>query len=120
MPSQGSVQIPKQRGGFFLALRATQGIEVDCLATSPLLRWGVFDAIENFLLRQPDFSAPRGDAMSARLGDPELSLDSVEGRIALFYGYRVGESVFRRISPVANLLCWADLCTQSQGILKLK
>lgn len=120
IPKKTIVQIPKQRGGNFGATQTSKGIEVDCLGTSPLLPWGVFDAIEYFLSRQPDLSAPRGDAMGARLGDSALPLDSIEGRIALFFGYSVGDTVFRRISPVANLLCWANLCSQYPGILKIK
>ena len=49
--------------------------------------------------------------MNSRLGDQNLSLDSIEGHIAhVVYGKQVGESVFRRITPISCILIWTGLC----------
>ena len=56
-------------------------------------------------------TAMRGDAMNAKLGDEGLPLDSVEGHIAhVVYGKKIGDSVFRRITPIACILVWSGIC----------
>ena len=58
--------------------------------------------------------------MNCKLGDNGLSLDSVEGHIAAtVYRQQVGDSVFRRITPVACILIWAGVCRHSPGELVL-
>jgi hypothetical protein len=58
----------------------------------------------------------RLDAMNSRLGDEGLPLDSVEGYVAhVVDGKQVGESVFRRISPIAAILVWAGICDSAPG-----
>ena len=70
------------------------------------------------LLERQGGHASRGNAMNYRLGDDGLSLDSVEGHIAAtVYGQRVGEAVFRRITPVACILIWAGVCRHTPGEL---
>lgn len=64
--------------------------------------------------------AKRGRAMRSRLGDPDLALDSVEGHVAhVVYGKRVGEVVFRRITPIACILIWAGICEAKPNELSL-
>jgi hypothetical protein len=85
----------------------------------PLLPWAVFEEVVALLGRKGG-RARRGDAMNCRLGDDALSLDSVEGHIAAtVYGRRKGDSVFRRITPVAAVLIWAGVCRHSPGELVL-
>lgn len=113
-------KIPMQRGGSFTAELNPDGILVDNLGNQPFLPWIVFQEAICVLIRN-DGRALRGNAMSARLGDPNLSLDSIEGHIALVvYGKKVGETVFRRITPVAAILIWAGVCEVAPGKLMLK
>lgn len=59
--------------------------------------------------------------MESRLGEGKLPLDSIEGYIAKeVYGKKIGDSVFRRITPIVNILIWADLCENGRGELFLK
>ncbi len=90
---------------------------VSNLAGQPLLPWAVFDEAVAVLERNGG-RASRGDAMNCRPGDEGLPLDSVEGHIAAsIYGRRVGDSVFRRITPVACILVWAGICAHRPGEL---
>lgn len=114
-----SARIPLVRGGSFIASIAEDGITVSNLATQPLLPWAVFEQAVT-LLGRTGGRASRGDAMKSKLGDDGLSLDSVEGHIAAtVYGQRSGDSVFRRITPVACILIWAGVCQHSPGELVL-
>jgi hypothetical protein len=70
------------------------------------------------LLEQLGGAARRGDAMNARLGEAGLPLDSVEARVAqVVYGKQPGETVFRRITPIACILIWAQICDPQPGQL---
>lgn len=56
----------------------------------------------------------------ARLGDSDIPLNSVEGRVAhRVYDITEGKSVFMRISPIANILVWAGICKHGRGCIKL-
>lgn len=104
------VKIPLQRGGSFTAKLVEYGLEVDNLRDLPFLPWKVFDETVNLLAKNGG-KAERGDAMSSRLGDEGLPLDSIEGHLAhVVYGKQVGDSVFRRISPIVAILVWAGIC----------
>ena len=106
----GPVSIPNLKGGTFTAIIVEQGVAVDNLGNQPFIHWSAFQEAICVLLRSGG-RAPRGDAMNSRLGDPNLQLDSIEGHIAhVVYGKQVGESVFRRITPISCILIWAGLC----------
>jgi hypothetical protein len=64
----------------------------------------------------------KGNAMKYRLGESGLLLDWIEGRLASkIYGKKIGDSVFRRISPITGILVWSKLCnTNSKGYLTLE
>lgn len=113
-------QVPKLRGnGTFMAELTGDGVRVDNLSTQPFLPWAAFEEAVCLLIRN-DGRAKRGDAMGPRLGDPGLPLDSVEGHLALVvYGKRPGDTVFRRITPIACILIWADVCRAAPGELLL-
>jgi hypothetical protein len=114
-----TARIPLLKGGSFTASIAEDGIAVSNLAKQPLLPWAVFEEAVT-LLGRTGGHASRGDAMNCKLGDDGLSLDSVEGHIAAtVYGRRKGDSVFRRITPVACILIWAGVCGHSPGELVL-
>lgn len=114
------VEIPLQRGEPFAASMTVAGIIVDDLGAQSLLPWIVFEEVIN-LLRQNDGHAERGDAMMSKLGDEGLPLNSIEGHIAhVVYGKQNGDSVFRRISPIAAILIWAGICESAPGELILR
>jgi hypothetical protein len=106
-------------GRSFTAEIAADGVRVDNLGAQPLLPWAVFEEAVSVVARVGGH-ADRGDAMKCRLGDDGLSLDSVEGHIAaVVYGKRPGDTVFRRITPVACILIWAGICRAGPGELVL-
>lgn len=104
----------------FKATCIEEGIEVSNLHNQSLLSWEVFyKTIE--LLNQNGGKAIKGEAMNGRLGDSKLPIDSIEGYIAYkVYGKKIGDSVFRRISPISGILNWAGICENGRGLLKLK
>jgi hypothetical protein len=93
---------------------------VNNLGSQPFLPWAVFEETVKLLIRNGG-RAERGSALGGRLGERELPLDSVEGHIAhTVYGKQVGETVFRRVVPVAAILVWAGICEAVPGELVLK
>lgn len=105
----GSARIPK-RGGTFKATLVEGGVEVDNLGTQPFLPWEAFDEVVCLLIRLGG-TAPLGNAMVAKQGGTELPVDSIEGHVAqVVYGKKPGDSVFRRITPLARILEWAGIC----------
>ena len=108
--TESPATIPLFKGGTFTARLVNEGMEVDNLETQPFLHWSAFQEAVCVLIRNGG-RARRGDAMNSRLGDPDLSLDSIEGHVAhVVYGKQVGETVFRRITPIACILVWAGIC----------
>lgn len=113
----GVVQIPLLKGDSFRAELTPEGIRVDDLGSQPLLPWVVFQETIHLLIEKGG-RAERGDAMHGRLGSQFLPLDSIEGHIAhTVYGRRLGDSVFRRITPVACILIWAGVCKHAPSEL---
>jgi hypothetical protein len=111
--------IPLLNRGTFSASLVDDGVEVSNLRNQPFLHWSVFHETICLLIRNGG-TAMRGNAMNYRLGDPELPLDSIEGHIAhVVYGKQVGESVFRRITPIACILIWSGLCRADSKVLIL-
>jgi hypothetical protein len=114
------VQIPLLKGDHFVAEMTDDGIKVDNLGTQPHLPWAVFQETICVLI-QNNGRAERGDAMGSKLGDAGLPLDSVEGHIAqVVYGKRRGDTVFRRITPIACILVWAGICDTAPHELILR
>jgi hypothetical protein len=114
-----SARVPLLRGGHFTAEITAEGIRVDNLGPQPMLPWAVFQEAVALIVRSGGH-ASRGDAMNCRMGDDGLSADSVEGHIAaVVYGKRRGDTVFRRITPIACILIWAGMCRASPGELVL-
>jgi len=113
-------KIPLLRGPrSFSAELSDRGILVDNLGNQPFLPWKVFQETVRILVKN-DGRAKRGDAMNCRLGDPNLSTNSIEGHIAhVLYNKQEGETVFRRITAIACILIWAGVCTAGRGELIL-
>lgn len=105
--------------GTFMATYNNEGIQVSNLGSQSLLSWEVFyETIE--LLNQNGGKASKGNAMSGKLGDRKLPIDSVEGYIAYkVYGKVLGNTVFRRISAISGILNWAEICANERGYLKI-
>lgn len=58
--------------------------------------------------------------MNFKLGDERLPLDSIEGYITCcLYNKKIGDSVFRRVTPIAGILIWAGICENEPGYLVL-
>lgn len=117
----GSATIPLlKKGKSFEAKVTEKGIEVSNLGSSPLLTWKIFEeAIK--LMESKGGTAFTGDALGAKLGDPKLPIDSIEGHIAKeIFGKEIGKSVFRRISPIRGILLWVDVCERDGKYLRLK
>ena len=114
------VIITLQTSGFFSARMTEEGVMVDNLGFYPFLPWTVFMETVNLLVRNCG-RAEKGDAMSSRLGEEGLSLETVEGRIAhVIYGRKIGETVFRRIAPISATLVWAGVCDATTDELILR
>jgi len=114
------VKIRLLKGGSFQADMTEKGVRVNNLGGQPFLPWAVFEETVRLLIRNGG-RAERGSALGGRLGDRDLPLDSVEGHIAhAVYGKQVGETVFRRVVPVAAILAWAGVCEAAPGDLVLK
>lgn len=92
---------------YFAVKLLKNGVEVSNLGKKPFLEWEVFKkTIE--LLEIKGGIAEKGDAMSSKLEDEGLPLDSIERCIAKeVYNKNIGESVFRRITLIVNILIWA-------------
>jgi len=118
--SGNPTNIPNLKGSTFKAKLAEGGIEVDNLGSQPFLPWAAFQAAVSILVKNGG-RAKRGNAMGSRLGEPDLLINSVEGYIAqMVYGKRVGETVFRRITPIASILIWAGICEHAPNELVLQ
>lgn len=113
-------KIPMLKRGSFTAEFTDNGIFVDNLADNPFLPWAVFQEAVCIMI-QNDGIADRGNAMGPRLGEPRLPMDSIEGHVArVIYGKSAGDSVFRRITPIACILIWAGVCEAAPNQLVLK
>lgn len=116
----GDAEVPLLKGGTtFRARLVDGGVEVDNLAGQSPLPWAAFQEAICVMIRN-DGKAVRGDAMNSRLGDSGLPLDSIEGHIAqVVYGKQPGDTVFRRITPIACILIWAGICRAGRGTLEI-
>jgi len=95
------------------------GVDVNNLGNQPFLPWIVFQEAIYVLIRNNGI-AQRGNAMDSRLGEEGLFLNSIEGHVAnVVYGKKIGDSVFRRITPIACILVWAGICRSEPGRLIL-
>ena len=117
----GSVSIPLKKGNGRINVKLSKdGVMVSNLARQPFLPWSVFEETVS-LLKKCGGKAMKGDAMNGRLGDSKLPIDSIEGYIAYkIYEKKLGDSVFRRITPISCILEWAGVCDNERGELIIK
>jgi hypothetical protein len=114
-----TAQIPLIKGDYFTAKLSMDGILVDNLGSQPLLPWIVFQEAIRILVFNGG-RALRGDAMNNKLGEDGLPENSIEGHIAkVVYNKHVGDTVFRRITPIVCILIWAGVCTAEPSELVL-
>lgn len=96
------------------------GLLVDNLGNESFLEWKVFEKTVELLEKEGGI-ALKGDAMGSKLGEGKLPFNSIEGYIAKeVYGKKAGDSVFRRITPIVNILIWAGVCKNGKGKLILR
>ena len=109
-------KIPLMSGKqFFEARSETDGVYVDNLKNQPFLPWKIFSEAVN-CLKENGGRAKKGNAINSRLGDPNLGLNTIEGYVASkVYGCIIGDAVFKRITPVASILAWAEICENTRG-----
>lgn len=103
----------------FTARLEEDGIYVDNLGNQPFLPWEAFSEAIN-CLKENGGQVKKGNATDSRLGDFNLDLNTMEGYIASkVYGYKIGDNVFKRITPIASILAWAEICENSRGQIRL-
>jgi hypothetical protein len=96
------------------------GINISKLGNNPFLVWDVFVETVKLLERLGGI-AKKGDTMLFGLEEKGLDLNTIEKYIAAkIYNKKNGEKVFRRITPIANILIWTGICENMPGKLKLK
>jgi hypothetical protein len=109
-------KIPLMSGKqFFEARSETDGVYVDNLKTQPFLPWEIFSEAVN-CIKENGGKVKKGNATNSKLGDPNLGLDTLEGHIASkIYGCRIGDTILKRVTPIASILAWAEICENSRG-----
>jgi len=109
-------KIPLMNGKqFFEARSEDDGIYVDNLKNQPFLPWKIFSEAIN-CLKENGGQVKKGNAINSRLGDSNLDLNTMEGYIASkVYDCEIGDTVFRRITPIASILAWAEICENTRG-----
>jgi len=113
-------KIPLMSGKqFFEARSETDGVYVDNLKTQPFLPWETFsEAVE--CIKENGGKAKKGNATNSRLGDSNLGMDTLEGHIASkVYGCKIGDTVLKRVTPIASILAWAEICENTRGQVEL-
>jgi hypothetical protein len=105
-------RVSDDRGGFIVS---NLGAPIDRRTNANYLPLQVFYVVVDLLLDKGG-EASKGDVFKNRLGDDGLPLDSVEGIIAhKVYGRNIGDTVFRRISPVNGILLASEICQRARG-----
>jgi hypothetical protein len=126
----GQLELTTQKGPFTVTPIYNQseqgsvlcGVDASNLLNNSFLSLEVFYVAINFLKNQPDNLAKLGNPMEHYLGDTDLPLDSLEGHLAhKVYGKQVGDSVFRRQTPIKFILQWTGICElpSREGTIKL-
>jgi chromosome segregation ATPase len=113
-------KIPLMSGKHFFEARSEiDGVYVDNLKRQPFLPWEIFPEAVN-CIRENGGKIKKGNATNSKLGDPNLGLDTLEGHIASkIYGCRIGDPVLKRITPIASILAWAEICENTRGQISM-
>ena len=85
-----------------------------------IITWQAIDcAMELITLKGG--KAKKGNAMRSKLGEGDLTLDTVEGYVAAnAYHMKNGDSVIRAISTLSAVLAWSGLVQNGYGYLYLQ
>ncbi|MDD4306414.1 MAG: chromosome segregation ATPase [Methanosarcina sp.] len=113
-------KIPLMSGKHFFEARSEiDGVYVDNLKRQPFLPWEIFPEAVN-CIRENGGKIKKGNATNSKLGDPNLGLDTLEGHIASkVYGCRIGDPILKRITPIASILAWAEICENTRGQISM-
>ena len=79
----------------------------------------VFDAIVDLLLNSPGYRARKGNARSAKLGEPGCEETTVAGTVLLFMGKKPGQSGLDPSFLFSAVLEWAGIAENGRGELIL-
>lgn len=116
---KASIALPRGNSFYIYYEEYGTGLLATNIPRNRILTWNAFDSAVS-LLKKKGGRAEKGNAMKARLGEPALSLDSVEGYVAAHaYGVKEGESTLRTISSLSAILEWAGICKNGYGYLEL-
>lgn len=119
--SNGLATIKLPKGGSFKTYYEEygNGIYATNIPHSKVLTWKAFDLATELMIKNGG-SALKGQAMKSKLGEPGLTLDTIEGYVAHYaYGVKLGESTLRTISALSSILEWAGVCINGYGYLQL-
>ena len=113
-------KVPLMSGKHFFEARSEiDGVYVDNLKRQPFLPWEIFSEAVN-CIRENGGKIKKGNATNSKLGDPNLGLDTLEGHIASkVYGCRIGDPILKRITPIASILAWAEICENTRGQISM-
>lgn len=90
------------------------------LESSPRYNYKVFDEIVEGAKTMPDYKLPKGDGRGKKFGELGCDENTVVGRIAMYAGKILGESVDDPVSVFAAILDWAGIAENKRGYIQLK
>ncbi|MBP3922641.1 MAG: DUF2089 family protein [Ruminiclostridium sp.] len=89
------------------------------LESSPRYNYKVFDEIVEGAKTMPDYKLPKGDGRGKKFGELGCDENTVVGRIAMYAGKILGESVDDPVSVFAAILDWAGIAENKRGYIQL-
>ena len=98
-------------------------VEKSTLRGDTILPISAFEVVIKALLKQDENILPKGNAQKRKIkiGDQELEIYTLESIIAIeIYKKNIGESTYRRIPVISNILVQAGICENIRDGSKLK
>ena len=115
--SGGKAECPMLKGDPLTIWLTNEGVKNSGFANF-VCEWNIFDAIVE-KTRELGGKMYRGDSAAqngAKIGSPELPLDSIDAYISIeFYGNQEGKSTLRRSTYYAAILAWAGICKNKRA-----
>ena len=113
----GKAECPMLKGDPLIIWLTNDGVKNSGF-TNFVCEWEIFDAIVD-KARELGGKMYRGDSAAqngAKIGSPELPLDSIDAYISIeFYGNQEGKSTLRRSTYYAAILAWAGICKNKRA-----
>ena len=113
----GKAECPMLKGDPLVIWLTSDGVKNSGFANF-VCEWQIFDAIVG-KVRELGGKMYRGDSAAqngAKIGSPELPLDSIDAYISIeFYGNQEGKSTLRRSTYYAAILAWAGICKNKRA-----